>query len=156
MKKFSFIALFPCMLLLSACSGLENFWYGDVYSTPNDYNFRNANVNAVLAPGQEGWQNGNYQVPRKYYVTADEQQQYNALNNRILKNQQKIQETNGTNSSTTTSLPSTTIPMNPNTTTYTPSSTTSTTSSSMVTSPSSASPSTTIKIPADTILQPNQ
>ncbi len=122
MKKLALILLLPCVLLISACSSMDEFMYGNNSSDWNEYNFQNANVNTILVPGQAGQHN--YQASKKYYVTADDQQQYNALNDRIQKHQQNLQtqsttsnSTNLGNAATAPPLPATTIPMSGDSTT---------------------------------------
>jgi hypothetical protein len=90
MKKLAIIALLPCAMLISACSSMPN---SNDYSGWNDFNFNNATVDSILIPGYPGYQqsSANYQTPKQYHVTQQDEQEYNAINNRVLQRQQQLQ-----------------------------------------------------------------
>lgn len=84
MKKLALIALMPCVMLISACSTMsdnENYSGWD-----QNYNFNNQTVSAILTPGLTT----NYSTPRQYVVTPQDQQDYDAISNRIQQHQQQV------------------------------------------------------------------
>lgn len=115
MRKLATIALISGAMLISACSNINNPGNED-YSGWNDYNFNNQTVNSILIPGQaryyqQGSDTSNYRgkTSRQYYVTKQDQQDYDTINSRIQQHQQQIQQgssTNNVSSSDTSTIPS--------------------------------------------------
>lgn len=118
MKKLAIVALVPCAMLISACSNMMMPNSND-YSGWNDFNFNNATVNSILMPNQWGYQQAapaDYQTPRQYYVTQQDEQDYNAINNRVQQRQQQLQQ-NSTSNATGSSTSVSTTTMSPTTST---------------------------------------
>lgn len=98
------LGLFPLTIFISGCSSL-----GLDGGTSSWDNYDNSMVKSLMGPTEDASQSPtHYQQSRKYYVTPEENQKYNAINDRV---QKRMQEVQAQKTNDATSLPKNTIPV---------------------------------------------